>query len=186
MEDKKRLIKILFLTFFKIGAFTFGGGLAMIPLIQREIAEKRKWITEDELLDMLVIAESTPGPVAINVATFVGYRVCGFWGALFATVGIVLPSFVVIVLISGILQAFEDSRVVQYAFFGIRAGVLALILRALFTMIQKSQRNVFSYALIFGAFLATGIFGVNVLLVMLACAVLGTGYTFFTARRMEK
>ena len=100
MDSKlKRLWRLLF-TFFKIGAFTFGGGYAMIPLIQFEAVEKQKWITDDDILEIVAIAESTPGPVAINAATFVGYRTCGFFGAACATLGVVLPSFCVILLIS--------------------------------------------------------------------------------------
>ncbi len=105
MDKESKLYKIglLFSTFFKIGAFTFGGGYAMIPLIQREIAEKRKWITEDDILDIIAIAESTPGPIAVNSATFVGYKVAGFWGAFVSTLGVVLPSFVIITVIAYVL-----------------------------------------------------------------------------------
>ena len=117
----------LFLTFLKIGAFTFGGGYAMIPIIQKEIVEKRKWITDDDILEIIAIAESTPGPIAINSATFVGYRVAGFFGAFFSTLGVVLPSFVIILLISFVLREFQHIKAVQYAFNGIRAGVLALL-----------------------------------------------------------
>ena len=94
--EKRSRALTLFLTFFKIGAFTFGGGYAMLPLIQREIVEKRKWITNDDILEVVAIAESTPGPIAVNSATFVGYRTGGFSGALLATLGVVLPSFAVI------------------------------------------------------------------------------------------
>ena len=94
--NKLKLALQLFTVFFKIGAFTFGGGYAMIPFIQKETAEKRDWITEEEILEIIAIAESTPGPIAINSATFVGYRVAGFWGSAFATFGVVLPSFLII------------------------------------------------------------------------------------------
>ncbi|MBQ1988903.1 MAG: chromate transporter, partial [Clostridia bacterium] len=100
MNDKLKKALQLFLTFFKIGAFTFGGGYAMIPLIQKEVVEEKKWITDDDILEIIAIAESTPGPIAINSATFVGYRVCGFWGSFFSTLGVVLPSFVIILIIS--------------------------------------------------------------------------------------
>ena len=89
----------LFAAFFRIGAFTFGGGYAMIPLIQKETVENKKWITDDDILEIVAIAESTPGPIAINAATFVGYKVAGFWGAFFATIGMVVPSFAIILLI---------------------------------------------------------------------------------------
>ena len=96
MKEKIKRILQLFLVFFKIGAFTFGGGYAMIPLIQKEVVENKKWITDDDILEIIAIAESTPGPIAINSATFVGYRTCGFWGAFFSTLGVILPSFGII------------------------------------------------------------------------------------------
>ena len=116
----------LFLTFFKIGAFTFGGGYAMIPLIQKEVVDNHKWVTADDILEVIAIAESTPGPIAVNAATFVGYKFGGFLGAFMATLGVVTPSFFIIVLLSSVISRFQDNKVVQYAFFGIRAGVLAL------------------------------------------------------------
>ena len=100
----------LFWTFLKIGAFTFGGGYAMIPLIEREVAEKKHWITSEEILEVTAIAESTPGPIAINAATFIGYRIAGFAGAFLATFGVVLPSFLIIFGISFILRQFEQLR----------------------------------------------------------------------------
>ena len=127
----------LFLTFLKIGAFTFGGGYAMIPLIQHEICERHQWLNKKDLLEIIAVAESTPGPIAINVATFAGYHISGFSGACTATFGIVLPSFLIISLISLMLKEFQDFRAVQYAFIGIRAGVLALILKAFYSMFHK-------------------------------------------------
>ena len=129
----------LFGTFSKIGAFTFGGGYAMIPLIQREVTERRRWLEDRDILDIVAIAESTPGPIAINTATFVGYQVCGTLGAFCATLGVVLPSFLVIYAVSFVLRQFSDLAVVQYAFNGIRAGVLALLLKALLSMYRLSN-----------------------------------------------
>ena len=111
----KRLWQV-FLTFFKIGAFTFGGGYAMIPLIQHEAVEKRKWVTDEDILDIVAIAESTPGPIAINSATFVGYRAAGVLGSAAATLGVVLPSFVIILALSFVLAQFQEVKYVQYAF----------------------------------------------------------------------
>ena len=128
MENRNKTLLEIFLTFLRIGAFTFGGGYAMIPLIQKETVEKHGWISDKDILEIVAIAESTPGPIAVNSATFVGYRVCGFTGALCATLGVVLPSFLVITAIAFVLREFQSMKVVQYAFFGIRAGVLALIL----------------------------------------------------------
>ncbi len=138
----------LFSSFLKIGAFTFGGGYAMIPLIQREVIEKKEWINEDEMLDIIAIAESTPGPIAINSATFVGYKVAGFWGSFFATLGVVLPSFVVIVLISLFFDKFLEVPVIAAAFHGIRAGVTVLIFNAVIKMFKVVKKNFISYMLI--------------------------------------
>ena len=170
----------------KVGAFTFGGGLAMIPLIQREVVEKKKWITDDDILEIVAIAESTPGPIAINAATFVGYKVCGFFGSLFSTLGVVLPSFVIIFALSAVLRGFKELEVVQYAFFGIRAGVLALIVKALVTMFKKSKKSWVAFTVMIGAFLAVAFFGANVLFVMMCCALFGLITSLIKLRRDGK
>ncbi len=124
---KSKLISILFLTFFKIGAFTFGGGYAMLNLLENEFVSKRGWLTKDEFLDMLAIAESTPGPIAINSATFIGYKTAGVIGSTFATLGVVLPSFIIIYVISLFLDTFLTFTLVASAFKGIQACVVYLI-----------------------------------------------------------
>ena len=171
-HDYKKLLP-LFWTFFKIGAFTFGGGYAMIPLIQKETVENHKWITDDDILEIIAIAESTPGPVAINSATFVGYKTCGFWGAVCATFGVVVPSFLIILAISYILDAFQGLKPVQYAFNGIRAGVLALLFKALWSMFKKSPKGWAAYVVMAAAFVLTAVLKVNVLFVIVFCAVFG-------------
>ena len=163
----------LFATFLKIGAFTFGGGYAMIPLIQEEVVKKKKWITDDDILEIIAIAESTPGPIAINAATFIGYRSAGFFGALLATAGVVLPSFAIIAVLSLVLRQFKELLMVRYAFFGIRAGVLALLLKALWSMYRQCPKGALSYIILAAAFLAAAIFEVNVLWVILGCALFG-------------
>ena len=183
MSKKAEKIIQLFITFFRIGAFTFGGGYAMIPLIQREIAERKKWITNDDILEIVAIAESTPGPIAINAATFVGFRICGFFGALFATLGVVLPSFIIILFISFVLREFQSIRIVQYAFGGIRSGVLALIIKALWSMYKQSEKNAVSYIVMAGAFILTAFFDVDVLAVIIGCAVFGLVSSMVISRR---
>ena len=131
----------LFFTFVKIGLFTFGGGYAMISMIENNCVEKKAWITHDEMMDVTVIAESTPGPIAINCATFTGYKKAGFLGALVATLGIVVPSFIVIFLISMFLDNFLEITIVANAFKGIKVGVGLLILDAAITMINKMQKK---------------------------------------------
>ena len=181
--EKRSRALTLFLTFFKIGAFTFGGGYAMLPLIQREIVEKRKWITNDDILEVVAIAESTPGPIAVNSATFVGYRTGGFSGALLATLGVVLPSFAVILAISVVLREFESLKAVQYAFSGIRAGVLALVLKALWSMYKQSPKNAVSYALMAIAFVLVAFLGADVLPVIIGCAAVGLIVTLYAGRK---
>ena len=176
----------LVLTFLKIGAFTFGGGYAMIPLVQRETVEKYGWITDDDLLDIVAIAESTPGPIAVNSATFVGYRVGGTAGALLASLGVILPSFTVILLVSFLLRRFGELRAVRYAFFGIRAGVLALILHSLCKMLRDSRRDVFSLVVTALSFVAVAVFDVNALIVIPAAAVLGLAYARIVRGRPGK
>ena len=176
----------VFSTFFKIGAFTFGGGYAMIPLIQNEAVEKNKWITDDDILEIIAIAESTPGPIAINSATFVGYRAAGVLGSVAATLGVVLPSFVVILLLSFVLDAFHEVKAVQYAFFGIRAGVLALLCKSLWTMYKKSPKGWASYIVMAAAFVLTAIFDINVIFVIIGCALFGLITATMMERREEK
>ena len=141
---KKHPILTLFLTMLKIGAFTFGGGFAMLALLDRELVYKHAFLTHDEFMDLVVIAESTPGPIAINAATYVGYRVRGVWGALAATLGMVLPSFSVIYLISLFFDTFLGLTLVAAAFRGIRVAVILLILSAGLKMLKKLQKTPFS------------------------------------------
>jgi len=186
MGEKLKKALQLFVTFFKIGAFTFGGGYAMIPLIQREVVEEKKWITDDDILEIIAISESTPGPIAINSATFIGYRICGFWGSFFATLGVVLPSFVIILLISFVLKEFQDLKAVQYAFEGIRAGVLALLIKALVGMYKKSPKNLVSYIVIVASFLVAAFVDISVLWVIIGCAVFGLVTSMYANRRAKK
>ena len=131
----------LFLTFAKIGLFTFGGGYAMIAMIENNCVERKQWITHDEMMNVTVIAESTPGPIAINCATFTGYKKAGFTGAVAATLGMILPSFVVIYLISMFLDNFLELTVIANAFQGIKIAVGLLILDAAITMIRKMPKK---------------------------------------------
>jgi chromate transporter len=130
LKDKLKNALILFTTFFKIGAFTFGGGYAMIPIIEKEMCEKHKWLKGEEILDIFAISESTPGPIAINSATFVGYRVAGTIGSFFATLGVLLPSFVIILIVARIYKKFQESNVVKGCMTGLRPTVIGLIAAA--------------------------------------------------------
>lgn len=179
----------LFRVFFKIGAFTFGGGYAMIPIIQKEVVDNKKWITDEDILNIVAIAESTPGPIAINSATFIGYKVAGVFGSVAATLGVVLPSFVVISIIAFFLGKFSEYKPVQYAFYGIRAGVLALVIKALITMYKKMPKTALAYGIAIFAFVAAVVFDVlefNIIYVILACAVIGLISSLFKIGGEEK
>ena len=167
------LLLDLFLSFAKVGLFTFGGGYAMIALIENVCVEKKKWITHDEMMDITVIAESTPGPIAINCATYVGYKQKGFAGALAATVGMVLPSFCIIFAISKFLDHFLEITWISHAFRGIKAAVGILILDAAVKMLQKMQKKTMPKAIMltaFAAMLLIDLFSVRVSSIVLMLA----------------
>ncbi len=147
-------ILILFLTFAKVGLFTFGGGYAMIALIENTCVEKKQWITHDEMMNITVIAESTPGPIAINCATYVGYKQKGFAGALAATTGMILPSFCIIFAISKFLDHFLEITWIAHAFQGIKIAVGILILDAAVKMLKKMHKKPMPLAFMFCAFAA--------------------------------
>ena len=180
----------LFLTFAKIGLFTFGGGYAMISLIENSCVEKKGWITHDEMMNVTVIAESTPGPIAINCATFVGYRQKGLIGAIAATIGMVLPSFCIIFLISMFLDNFLEIAWIAHAFMGIKIAVGILILDAAIKMIRKMQKKPIPLMIMACAFLAMlliDIFALHVssITLMLIAAVISLAI-FLTRRNTGK
>ena len=167
------IILELFFTFFKIGLFTFGGGYAMISIIEYTCVEKKKWITDDEMVNMTVIAESTPGPIAINCATSVGFKQKGFFGAVAATLGMILPSFVIIFIISMFLDDFLEITFVASAFKGIKAAVGILIVDAAIKMFKKMKKTTLSFTITACAFillLIFDVFAVNVSSVFLMIA----------------
>lgn len=152
------------MTMIKIGAFTFGGGYAMIAIIESELSSKRNWIGKDEFLDMVAIAESTPGPVAVNMATFVGYKLGGVFGSAIATAGVVLPAFIIMFTIALFFDAFLSLKYVGYAFKGIQACVVYLILSAGLKMLKSMKKNAFNLTIIIAvtaAMLCFSLFSVN-------------------------
>lgn len=149
-----RILTELFLTFARVGLFTFGGGYAMIAMIENICCEQKKWLTHKEMMELIVIAESTPGPIAINCATYVGCKQKGFLGAAAATLGMVLPSFVIIYCISLFLDNFLEIGVVANAFRGIKIGVGVLILNAGINMLKKAPKDVLSRGILLCAFAA--------------------------------
>ncbi len=153
----KKLIA-LFLTMFKIGLFTFGGGYAMIALLENELVSKKKWIDNDEFMDMVAIAESTPGPVAINAATYVGYKMGKFLGALVSTIAVCIPSFTIIFLISLFFNAFLEIELVAAAFKGVQVGVIFLILMAGIKLLKQLPKTVFNIIVLIATFLCMVLF----------------------------
>ena len=145
---KSKMILTLFLTMLKIGAFTFGGGYAMIALLENEFVTKRKWMEKEEFLNMVAIAESTPGPIAINSATYIGFKQAGVLGSVAATLGVVLPSFIIIYVISLFLDTFLTFELVGYAFRGIQAGVVYLILSAGLKMLKGLKKKPMSVTIL--------------------------------------
>ena len=143
----------LFLSFAKIGLFTFGGGYAMLPLIERTCVEEKKWISDEDMMNVTVMAESTPGPIAINCATFVGYKQKGFFGALFATLGMITPSFIIILAISFFLERFMENKWVASAFQGIKIAVGILITDAAFRLLKKLEKKPLTITILVVSFL---------------------------------
>ncbi len=187
-KNKLKSIWALFLTFFKIGLFTFGGGYAMFAVIEDECVERKKWITADDMMNVTVIAESTPGPVAINTATFVGFSVAGIWGSIAATLGVVLPSFIIIYLISMFLDNFLKFKFIASAFKGIKLAVGVLILNAAVNMLKKMDRRPFFVAIFListAAMLAVNIFSLNfsTISLLLITAALSLVFYFVYARK---
>lgn len=176
----------LFLTMLKIGLFTFGGGYAMIALLENEFVEKKKYIEKEEFLDMVAIAESTPGPIAINAATYIGYKQLRFFGAFLATLAICIPSFVIIYLISLFFDAFLSFTLVAYAFRGIQVCVIYLISSAGLKLLGQMKKTPFSLILFGGVFLCMILFSIfavsfSTVFYILICGVIGL-FAYFLRR----
>lgn len=159
-SGKRSIIPELFLTMLKIGAFTFGGGYAMISLLQNEFVTKKKWIGDAEFLDVIAIAESTPGPIAINSATYIGYKMAGVFGSLFATLGVVLPSFCIIFVISLFFDRFLSLTIVANAFRGIQACVVYLILNAGIKMLKGIKKDAVSIVILSATVICMVVFSI--------------------------
>lgn len=154
----------LFLTFFKLGATTFGGGYAMMSQIKEIVVEKKGWLTNDELLEIFAISESTPGPVAINMATYIGFQKGKILGSILATFGVVLPSFIIIFIISLFLNKFLENQYVAYAFVGIKCAVAFLILKAGISLLKKIKKSVWQmivFVIVLAAMICFELFSIN-------------------------
>ncbi len=170
---KKHLLWELFITFFKIGAVTFGGGYAMMPIMHREVVDKKHWVEDDDVLKMLVISESTPGVFAINAATFIGYKIGKFKGALVATLGVIIPSLITISIITLMLEWFQSYEPVQFALKGIQVGAAIIIFSAAFRLSKKIHFNLLSILVLIAAFALALFTNFSVIYIILSAAIFG-------------
>ena len=175
----------LFIVFLKIGAFTFGGGYAMIPFIEKEIVEKNEWIKSEDIVDIFAIIQSVPGVIAVNSSTFVGYRVAGIAGALAATLGVILPSFVVISVIALFLYDFKNYPYITEAFNGIRAGVTALMVSVVIKLGKSSVKGTIPLIIAIAAFLSLTFFGVEAIPVLIIAGISGLVITTFRNNKIQ-
>ena len=167
-----KLLWDLYRAFFTIGGLTFGGGYAMLPMLEREIVNKHKWSTNEELLNYFAIGQCTPGIIAVNTATFVGYKLRGIAGGVAATLGVISPSIVIIVLIAMLLENFMDILWVQHAFAGIRVAVCALIVSSVIKLAKSNLKKWWHIALAAVGFVVVALLGLSPVWVVIACAVL--------------
>ena len=172
----------LFRAFFTIGALTFGGGYAMLPMLEREIVSKHKWATSEELLNYFAIGQCTPGVIAVNTATFVGHKIRGVIGGIVATLGVVAPSIVIITIIALVLQNFMDIAWVQHAFAGIRVAVCALITASVVKLFKSNVKKGWHITLAVIAFVVVALLKLSPVYVVVACAVL----SFIFGKKVQK
>jgi len=178
------LIK-LFISFFKVGLFTFGGGYAMLPLIERELVDKRKWITEEELLEMFIISQMTPGTIAINASTFIGNKKAGKLGGFVASLGIIFPSLIIITLIYNFLGESFNNPVINSIFLGIRACLIGLIASSTLKICRKSFISPISYLIFIIGFLLLLIFHINPILLIIFGILIAITITFFLPQKIK-
>lgn len=182
MEKDKKVLRQLFLVFFRIGFFTIGGGYAMLPMLQREVVKKYKWASDEEIMDYYAIGQSTPGIIAINTATFIGYKKRGVLGAIIATLGMVAPSWFIIITIAAFFQQFADNNWVQSAFSCIRIVVVVLILNAVIKMGKKAITNWIGIVLALTAFIAVTWLAVSPIYVIIIAGIIGVLLNTFKTR----
>ena len=186
MKSKLRQFVELYLAFLKIGAFTFGGGLAMMPIMQRELIEKRGWLTDEELIDYFAIGQSTPGIIAVNVATFVGYKRLGVLGGIIGTLGVVTPSWVIIMILAGAISSVDKYPVAQKALKGINVAVAALLTSVIVKFSKKTIKSVCNAVLMLTAFALIYFFKVQSVWIIIASLVIGCLITMYKQKKAAK
>lgn len=184
MKNKIKELLRLYLVFVKIGAFTFGGGLAMMPIMQRELIEKRGWVTEEELIDYFAIGQSTPGIIAVNVATFVGYKRLGWFGGIIGTLGVVTPSWVIIMLLAGAISSVDKYPLAQKALRGINVAVAALLTSVIVKFSKKTIKNVWNAFFMLLSFVLIYFFKVQSVWIIIAALVTGSLLTLYRQKRL--
>ena len=185
IKKLKDLFTIYF-AFFKVGAFTFGGGLAMMPMLQKELIEKKQWLTEEELIDYYAVGQSTPGIIAVNVATFVGYKRAGILGGIFGTLGIISPSLIIIMILANLINSISDYPIVQKAFIGINVVVAALITSVIINFAKKTIKNVWNAIFMLISFLLIFALKVPSFIVILFGLATGIILTFIHKKKETK
>ncbi len=185
MKKFKQFLELYFV-FAKIGTFTIGGGLAMMPMIQKELIEKRHWITDDELLDYYAVGQSTPGIVAVNVSTFVGYKQLGILGGIIATFGMVTPSLVIIMLLANFINSIDDYPIVQKALKGINVAVTALLTSVVVNFSKKTIKNIFNAICMIISFVIVFFLKIQSFYIILAALLIGTIITAIKLKRESK
>lgn len=185
MKSKFRELVELYLAFLKIGAFTFGGGLAMMPIMQRELIEKRGWITEEELIDYFAIGQSTPGIIAVNVATFVGYKKLGWFGGIIGTLGVVTPSWVIIMLLAGAISSIDKYPMAQKALHGINVAVAALLTSVIVKFSKKTIKSVWNAVFMLFAFGLIYFLKVQSVWIIVSALIIGSLLTLYRQKKQK-
>ena len=185
MKSKFRQFLELYLAFVKIGAFTFGGGLAMMPIMQRELIEKRDWLTEEELIDYFAIGQSTPGIIAVNVATFVGYKRLGWFGGIIGTLGVVTPSWVIIMLLAGAISSVDKYPLAQKALKGINVAVAALLTSVIVKFSKKTIKNLWNAFFMLLAFVLIYYLKVQSVWIIIASLITGSLLTLYRQKKVR-
>ncbi|MGN0722768.1 MAG: chromate transporter [Treponema sp.] len=181
----KNIYAQLFLTFAKIGSFTFGGGIAMLPMLSTELVEKRKWITDDELLDYYAVGQSTPGIIAVNVATFSGYKKGGVFGGICATLGMIFPSVLIISILATLINSIDQFPLVQSALNGINVAVCALLCDASITFSKKSVKKAYQVVLLLISFALIYFFNIPSFVIILMAVFFGVIW-YFIQKKINK
>ena len=185
MKNKLKQFLELYFAFVKIGAFTFGGGLAMMPIMQRELIEKRGWVSEEELVDYFAIGQSTPGIIAVNVATFIGYKKLGWLGGIIGTIGVVTPSWVIIMLLAGAISSVDKYPLAQRALRGINVAVAALLTSVIVKFTKKTIKNFWNALFMLAAFILIYFFKVQSVFIILASLVTGCLLTLYRQKKQQ-